>query len=277
MAEVSILKKIKLLKNFVKLTNKIQMDWKEKRLDVRGVPESFALNLLSPHQTEALHLKAKENGVSLNTWLLYNLDLASQEVLLKEHSERKWILPVNIRSKNFKLFGNHSASIILNIDSKVRTAKDLHTSIKSYFSRNLHWGSYLYSNMARFIGKRGTLKVAKNIKEVGTGVFSNLGIWPTEKIEINNSNQLFNRRAVLAPTTQILPIAATSWQWNNRLSISLQLHPSLNTEGQILEKLMKLWATKLAIEGEIELEIHHWRDFHECPKEKIIPPPSKIS
>jgi len=273
MPAMGLLKKFRLLKSFINLTNTVNQLWKSERLDIKGVPETFCLNLLTSSQTEALQKRVEEKGVSLNTWLFFTLDQVCCEVLLQSGSERKWISPINIRTEKIKKYGNHSASIIVNFlkkDFEKHSPQLLHSNIKKYLKANLHWGSFLYSNMARLIGKRGTLKVAKRIKEVGTGVFSNLGIWPDENITLDTKKRSYNRRAVLAPVTQVLPIAATAWQWQDRLSLSLQLHPSLNLSNDTNVIVMKKWSSLLGIEGDLDIEHHHWSTFSECPQEKIV-------
>ncbi len=278
---LSLFSKLKLLKEFIDLTKSVDLKWKKKRRDTRGIPETFCLCLLTPKQTQDLHHRAEQEKVSLNSWLLFNLDAACNDLILSSNSERKWISPINMRADKEKVYSNQSASIIVNFlkkNSIANSPRNLHTEIKSYLSRNLHWGSYLYSNMAMFIGKRGTLKVADRIKEVGTGVFSNLGSWPSQGIQINKSaSKLYNRRAVIAPATQILPIATTAWQWGERLSLSLQLHPSLNLEAQYSLELLRKWTELIGLDADLAFEQHNWRDYPECPPKKIVKTPFKTN
>ena len=121
--------------------------------------------------------------------------------------------------------------------------------------------------MARFIGFKGTLKVARNIKEVGTGVFSNLGKWPNEGISFNSTSKKYKWRAVLAPSTQILPVAATSWQWGEHMALTLQLHPSLNIENDSCKDLLTQWSQNLLVPIETNATLHNWDKYPECPSE----------
>lgn len=274
MPSLSFFQRLTLLKRFVALTKPVKISWKHQRRDIKGIPETFVLALFSAKQTKELHQVAKENQVSLNSWLFYQLDVACQEIILNNSSERKWVSPINIRAQKTKLYGNHSASIIVNFlrdHSSITSPARLHLEIKKYLKGNLHWGSYHYSNMAKFIGKRGTKVVAKKVKEVGTGVFSNLGTCPSQGVVINSlAVEQYDRRAVLAPSTQVLPIAAAAWQWGESLSLSLQLHPSLNLAPSFTQEVMQRWTQLLQASEKVCLEEHFWKDYEACPIEKIV-------
>lgn len=267
----SLAKRLKALKKYISLTKKVPIKWAVERLDRTGIPKTYAMLLFSIKETQALHAKAKDLGVSTNSLLLWALDKAVLDELLKEDSARKWVAPLNMRPSNNKgelIRGNYSASIITNLFNQPdENPQEVHKSIKDYLKDNTHWGSFIYSNMARFIGFKGTLKVARNIKEVGTGVFSNLGMWPTEGIQINPNVKNYDWRAVLAPSTQILPVAATSWQWNECMALTLQLHPSLNVSDNKCQTVLEAWSKNLLIPIESSATLHNWHQYPECPQE----------
>jgi hypothetical protein len=267
----SLSKRLKALKKYISLTKKVPIRWKNERIDRTGIPKTYAMIVLSKEETKAIHEKAKELNISSNSLLLWALDKAVFKELLESDSARKWVAPLNMRpseNKDQLIRGNYSASIITNLFDRPEDSPNfIHQSIKNYLKDNIHWGSFIYSNMARFIGFKGTLKVARNIKEVGTGVFSNLGIWPNEGIQINKNAKSYDWRAVLAPTTQILPVAATSWQWGENMSLTLQLHPSLNVPEETCQRLLQNWSKNLLIPIETSVTMHNWQDYPECPQE----------
>lgn len=267
-----LFKRLLLLKDFLKLTKGVKQLWRYQRVDCTGVAPNFSLIFFSKEDTQRLESLALESKVSLNSILLCALDTSVCTHLLKDGSERKWISPLNMRPTrdDSKISGNYSASIILNLPSGPSNPKELHSQIKKYFKEGLHWGSFLYSNMAALIGKKGTLKVAKSIKEVGTGVFSNLGAWPHEGIELNPDGMNPKHRAVIAPATQILPVAATAWSWQDRLSLTLQIHPSLGVPEEMTTAIVYSWTKELGLDLTPEIEELQWQSFPETPKEKII-------
>lgn len=258
--------KIGALLRYIKLTKKVNLSWLYKRKDQTGIPKHFVLARIQGQNLQALYDKAKAMGVSPNSIMITALDQATKSHLLGQDSARKWILPLNMRpqEKAHLINGNYSASIILNYkENHHYTSQETHQMIKSYLKNNIHWGSFLYSNMARFIGFKGTLKVARSIKEVGTGVFSNLGAWPGPYLEGESDVKW---RAVVAPSTQILPVAATAWHWKETLSLTLQLHPSLNLPNehmatQVMDEWLKLMGLK---EG--HKQVIAWSEFPNAPK-----------
>lgn len=282
---LSPLQKFLVLKKFLKLTAKSSLLWKKERRDCTGIPESFSLIVLNKQETLALEEKAKLLNVSLNSFLLWALDDAVKANLTLPNSDRKWVLPLNMRRAaetseesvagypglNRKItLGNHSASIILNLGpDEELTPKSIHQNIRSYLKGNLHYGSQIYSNMAKYIGQKGTLKVARKIKEIGTGVFTNVGAWPHPGISPQDSH--YEWRAVVAPSTQVLPVAAATWKWKDCQSFTLQLHPSLNLPKEMAAKVIKSW-----INGVLELDLENhvktipWAHFKETPLEKVV-------
>lgn len=268
----NLLFRLKALKKYIALTKKVPLSWKNPRRDITGVPPHFALVVLTEKETHLIHRKAKEQKVSVNSLLLWALDKAVHENLLTHESGRKWVAPLNMRPAGCShIMGNYSSSIITNMPAgKSVSAQEIHQSIKEYLTQGIHWGSQIYSNMARFIGFKGTLKVAKNIKEVGTGVFSNVGAWPNEGVELKDSGSQIKWRSVLAPSTQILPVAGTAWQWQEHLSLNLQLHPSIQEEKTACLKVLEAWLENLLGEElTSKVTLHNWRDYPECPQELI--------
>lgn len=258
----SPLSKIIALIRYIRLTKKVNQQWLSSRKDMTGVPKGFVLTKIPSGEIE--NLKKKATHFSLNAFLINALDSATLDNLLTTDSERKWILPLNMRDADraLEINGNYSGSIVLNL-KKRHSSPEVHQMIKSYLMQKIHWGSFLYSNMARFIGFKGTLKVARSIKEVGTGVFSNLGSWPENYVEL--ADQKVSWRAVVAPSTQILPVAATAWQWRETLCFTLQLHPSLNVSEEMAEKVMASWLDYLGVKDH-EQEYIPWSRFPDAPK-----------
>lgn len=268
----SLFKRLKALKRYINLTKKIDIRWKTPREDITGVSPNFSRVTFSKEDSELIGKRAKEFGVTENSYLIYCLDKVATRLLLNEGSERKWICPLNMRQPDGPkiVMGNFSASILLNLEAGETTPKMIHEKIKSYLKSDTHWGSFLYSNMAKFIGFKGTLKVARNIKEVGFGVFSNLGHWPNEDIidsSIKNSPYIW--RAVPAQVTQILPVAATCWGWMGRLSLCLQVHPSVSRDPSLSRILMQNWIEELGITENPKIVVTWWKDFEETPKHLI--------
>ncbi len=270
--KANFLEKIFLLKKFVKLTKPVAINWAQSRKDTTGVASSFFIMRFTLEQTQNLERVASERGVSANSLLLWAIDQATSALLLKENSERKWVCPINMRVSQQERYGNHSASIIMNILSSYKdtTPEFFQSYIRHFLKSQMHWGSQIYSNMARYIGFKGTLHIAKKIKEIGTGVFSNMGAWPQPDTQCSKESNSIDHRMFVAPATQVLPVASGAFIWQGRLSLSLQIHPSLQQSEEMAQKVAQKWVENLGIAEDFKVDKYHWKDFDLCPKHLII-------
>lgn len=232
--------RLQLLKKYIDLTKKVDLRWK-KKIDLTGRPDCFAHIFLDKHTTKEIYELAKQKHSSLTSFLLFHLDKIISSELLEKGSQRKWVMPLNMRlDPKQKLMGNHSASIIVNLD-KNESEESVHKKMSTFLKDQIQWGSQMYSNMAKYIGKRGTKFVAKKIKDVGTGVFSNLGVWP-QGIDASLPEYLQNQAwSVVAPASQVLPVAAAMIDWCGQISLTLQFHPSLKLSNEQVEELARKW------------------------------------
>ena len=265
-------RKLLLLKKFVALTKPVDIKWQKERMDTTGVASSFFIMRFTQEQTKQLDEIARKKEISSNTLLLWAIDQAASEILLDPGSQRKWVCPINMRINEKQKYGNNSASIIINalLDRNSSTPAQFQEQIRSFLKGQLHWGSQIYSNMARFIGFSGTLRIAKRIKEIGTGVFSNMGNWPQDDSILSDDSKNITHRIFVAPSTQVLPIAAGAFTWQDKLTLSLQIHPSLGQSEDRAQDLAQLWLQNLEISDSIEVDKYQWHSFKECPKNLII-------
>ena len=124
---------------------------------------------------------SKKNGANLTARGLATLDQATSELVLEPGSERKWVSPINMRTSHPSQNGyGNVASMMMNFRGQI-TDVEVTEMMKVYLKERLHWGSWLYTNMAKWIGLKGTRYIAGKIKDVGTGVFSNMGNWHAQK------------------------------------------------------------------------------------------------
>jgi hypothetical protein len=251
--KVSWFKKLGLLWRYIKLTQKCDTQWKN-RIDTTGKAEGVVFAFLTREQTKQLKDQAIQSEGTMNSLLCWALDSAAQEFFLVPGSERKWVCPVNMRGAVGKEmdYGNVAASIIMNFKDE-ETPASIRSHFREYFKNQIHFGAWLYTNMARFVGLKGTRKVAKKIKDVGVGVFSNMGAWPQEtyhKTSQTKDNQDFKAWAVAPPASQVLPVGCAALEWEGRLSLALQLHPCLQVSLDQSNDFM-LYTLKLVL-GETE-------------------------
>lgn len=230
--------RLKKLWAFIRLTRPVAILWK-KRLDKTGRASGHVTAFLAPEQVELLQEMLKQKECSVTSGLFWALDRVVTQELLKPGSERKWVSPVNMRGavEVDNLYGNVAASVVMNFQGEV-TPREIHENFRQYFKEAIYMGSWLYTNMARFIGLWGTRRIARKIKDLGVGVFSNMGPWPPASYHHPNERAGMSWVGV-APTSQILPVACAVLQWRDRLAISLSLHPSLDLPFEKTEELLR--------------------------------------
>lgn len=259
--------KLSFLWRFLKLTQRVDIRWKKQRLDTTGKAEGFVVGFFNQSEVALIEKQIQNNGGNLNSTLFWAIDKVVTETLLLEGSERKWISPINMRGSftTGNPYGNNAASIVLNL-SGPSSPQELHQKIRQYFKDRLYIGSWLYTNMAKFIGLWGTRKMAKKIKDLGVGVYSNMGPWPPATYESSLELSQLDNWVPTAPSSQILPVGAVLMQWQGQLSFSLQIHPSLQISlEKVLEMSQKI--VELVKPGEVkdfgQLEIMRYRDIDE--------------
>lgn len=231
--KASWFKRPALLWRYIQLTKKCDTYWKN-RIETTGQADGAVFAFLTREQTLKLKERALQRKGSLNSLLCWALDQATQDYFLASNSERKWVCPVNMRGAVGKEmdYGNVAASIIMNL-KKEESPETIRFYFRDYFKKQIHFGSWTYSNMARFIGLRATRRVAKRVKDVGVGVFSNMASWPQETYKLSSgkmeekNNQAW---AVAPPTSQVLPVSCAALEWKGQQSLALQLHPCLQTD-----------------------------------------------
>lgn len=252
--KASWFKKLGLLWRYIQLTKKCQTHWKN-RIEMTGEADGAVFAFLTQEQSVKLKERASQQNGTLNSLLCWALDQAAQDFFLYPQSERKWVCPVNMRGAVGKEmdYGNVAASIVMNFKGE-ESPESIRSHFREYFKKQLHLGAWLYTNMARYVGLRGTRKVAKKIKDVGVGVFSNMGAWPQETYKKSTPGPDEQRKAWAAapPTSQVLPVSCAALEWKGRVSLALQLHPCLQADLAQADEFM-LHTLKLAL-GEAEAD-----------------------
>jgi hypothetical protein len=230
--------KIKKLIGFIKLTKPSRIEW-IKRKDTTGRASGHVMAFIKAEHAQALEAELKSKRETVSSRLFWALDKTVCTKLLRPGSERKWISPVNMRGavKVSDPYGNVAASVIMNFSGEI-TPREIHQRFRDYFRDRLYMGSWLYTNMARFIGLWGTRKMARKIKDLGVGVYSNMGPWPPKTYVTNRVDDGEVIWGGVPPASQILPVSCGVIHWNDGLAISLMLHPSLDQSLEEAQALM---------------------------------------
>jgi hypothetical protein len=252
-----LFKKIKLFIKFSKVSSQIPLQWiKGKNLGKRGAPKSCILLQFDPQTTRNIYKNIKEKKLGPTSIFLNSLDKALRNDLVEDSSTTKWFSPINMRTKDLgeeKRYSNQAASVVLEMN-KNQSNEEINEQFKKYLKNDLHWGSWLYTNLGKYIGLKGLAWLAGKKVQGYTGIFSNMGKWPSI-----SPSETYHYWTVLAPCSVILPVGATSLCVGEHLCLSLQIHPSLNVDKEFLSKLGQKWGNVLLNSLNLEENEFHIR------------------
>jgi hypothetical protein len=221
---------------FLRATKSSPIQWQQPGylFSRTGTALGFHYVIFSQDVTRKLYLAAQEMQVSLSTYLWFVLDRVLALELGEKSGTRTWISPINMR-QNSQTYLNETASIIVKLSAQ-DDVKSHHQKIKIFLKNKYHFGGHLYSTLARFIGLKGLRIMAKSIRHSYFGVFSFLGDWG------NGHGHIWT---AMAPSSKIVPIAATAMQTENQLILNFQTHPSLNLTFEQSKMFLSKWMIAL--------------------------------
>ncbi|MDF1781683.1 MAG: hypothetical protein P1U67_10335 [Alcanivoracaceae bacterium] len=266
-----LLKRIGLLRQHMKNMRPTTYAWKYHDPKKRGLGLTLAYTLFDKDALKALLDYARAQKTSLNSVLLWTLnDVACETLLTAPPEETVWTIPLNLRggATAGATSSNVTASICLRLPPNPSVSY-IDTKIKTIYQQGVHWGAWLLSNMTRFIGKRGFKFLAERARPCWLGVFSNVGSWPPP----NHPHPVDENIGYMGapPATSILPITCCSMTWNNRMSLTLQLHPSISNDKADTEKMIQRWTQRLADIAGLSPEQFSigYKDWSELEKESV--------
>lgn len=242
----SLWSRIQLMREHMRNMPKINYPWKQGDFSVRGFAPTYTYALFDEETTTALLNHARDQKVSLNALLLSELNKVSIEHLMTEAPEQTvWTIPLNMRggASEGNAEVNTTASISLIIPKSMDTA-GIDAKIKSIYMQGVHWGAWLLSNITGIIGLSAFRYLVKKIKPTWVGVFSNMGSWPAND---NLDGAIDDGRYYVCnpPATFILPVTTATITWYGRLSLSLQLHPSICKDPEGAKQVLAAWVDAL--------------------------------
>lgn len=189
-------------------------------------------------------------GVSVNPFLLKKLTQTILPYLEESSPAVPWMIPVNMRGRVTcdPETANHTSYVSV----KVRpndSVRDVHQSICSALEREEHctnWfgfelGRYTTHRMRRFLYRNELVTTQWNL-----GVFSNLGVWDPEK-KITQPDCLGAWLAT-SPVLRCQLIGVVCFTFQNRLSMTLSIHPELTTDPAVATAWMRDWVKAIEID-----------------------------
>jgi hypothetical protein len=218
--------------------------------DSSGPPPAVGWHVFDDGPTTQIRRVCRKAGVTVNSFLLKHLTKAIRPFLEDQSSVVPWMIPINIRGKVHRGRDTdvHTSYVGVRVRS-YETVHDIHRNIYSALNTGEHWANW----QMYLLGRYTTAGMRNYIvgKELGTsqwnlGSFSNLGDWDPE----NTLTAPDCRGAWLfcPPVFKFLSVAAGCVTFQNRLSLTMQAHPSLTTNPAVAKTWIQNWVKQIEID-----------------------------
>ena len=186
--------------------------------------------------------------VGESAFFLSVLNRVCREQLLDADCERLWMLPHDFRralgSDNVR--GNFTAPLNLPVANE-ESASSIYGRMKQLYRRNILWGSWTYSNFARYLPRFVIERAYRRMpKPAWFGVYANMGSWTSvEPVPVGF--------VTAPPSSPLCPVTAGSMTWNGQAAFSLQLHSTLSSNLKDSEALLAAWLQQVLAECEADV------------------------
>jgi hypothetical protein len=206
--------------------------------EVRQMPvtERLAWRLFTEEETKRIAAAAKAAGVTVNTYLLFHLDAAVACQLTSPASDRRWMIPVNLRGAVTRDVeaAPHMSFLTVDLD-QTASLSALQGQISQLKHRGYHWGAWLALNAGRLIGREAMRRDMRNKERQNhgwTGIFSNLGVW-----RVPGSGPWIFCPAI----SRVHPVGAGCITMNGRMALAIQLHEGFGADLRTSYHLLEEW------------------------------------
>ncbi len=213
-----------------------------------GCSPAVAWTVFDVDTTDRINAYARARKVSLNTLLLLALDDAVRAGLVTGGKTR-WAIPVNMRgAPGLSDESLNQFSAIHVVCPPDLGLAGLHARIRAKFKEGNHWANWALMHAGKLIGLERSEKFfidGYKKPRPGTGGISSVGEWTSDVVGPDEG------WAAFAMVSKISPISAVTLTVNGKLSLSLQLHPSLNPTPELIRDTVAHWIRKIGEISEI--------------------------
>lgn len=183
--------------------------------------------------------QSSDRKISVNTKLLFALDLTSKEYLTNGERPRVWMTPVGLYDgvKRDLPPSNRVSFIDIKIN-KDSSEIEIQDSAKRQLMELNYWGTIMTMRLPQIIGKHLFRLAARNMQLFfrRTGTFSNMGEWTIPGIDPAEW-WVFGRGCV----AKMSPVEGTAMVVNGRMGISVHFDPSLKMTPEDAQIFVKRW------------------------------------
>ena len=203
-------------------------------------------------ETETIQIRraCRKGGVTVNSFLLKHLSKAVRSFLKDESSVIPWMVPVNLRGKvtEGRDTANYSSYVGIKVSS-YETVHDIHQQIYAALGRGEHWANWYAYESGRLLGqgmKKRFVATGRCMPEWYLGSFSNLGDWDAEK-KITQA-ECAGGWVFTPPVLRCQLVGAGCVTFQNRLSLTIQVHPELTTDCAVPQSWVQGWVKEIEMD-----------------------------
>jgi hypothetical protein len=249
----SALASLKLLRKFMRPRNRVK--WRRLKGETRETtskhpPQAVAWHAFDESTTIRIRRICRRAGVTVNSFLVKHLTKAIRPFLEDESSIVPWMIPVNMRGKvNLSRDAdNHSSYVGISVRS-YETVYDVHQNIYAALADGEHWANWQVYKLSR-ITSNGIRKflIARELamSQWNLGGFSNLGDWDAEN-KITEPDCLGDW-FFCPPVLRCQLVGAGCVTFQNRLTLTIQIHPELTISSEVPSAWMQNWVREIEID-----------------------------
>jgi hypothetical protein len=243
----------KLLPKFMKPRQRIKLRPLKGQTKVstsKEPPQAVAWHAFDEPTTMAIRRICRRAGFTVNSFLIKHLTKAIRPFLEDESSIVPWMIPVNMRGKVClnRDADNHSSYVGIKVRS-YETVHDIHKQVYAALGKGEHWSNWQVYKLSK-VTNNGIRKflVAKELamSEWNFGGFSNLGDWDAEKKITSPDCQgdwLF-----CPPVLRCQLVGAGCVTFQNRLTLTIHLHPELTINPEVPESWVDNWVREIELD-----------------------------
>lgn len=222
----------------------VREHWALSKQHSAGSSQSVAWHLFTEEETAQIRQNCRHQKVTINSFLLKQLDQAVRPDIKKPKAAIPWMIPVNLRGDiSYDDDTENHVSCIEPLIAANDSPKDVQRQIQNCLEWGEHRANYLIFSLGKFLSQKIKVKViskARSKQKGNIGAFSNLGVWDSRQ-KFESANTWFFCPPVCKG--QLLGAGCVTFQ--NRLSLTIQAHSDLSNQPKIAKTWMARWVNAI--------------------------------
>ena len=208
-------------------------------------PVAVAWSVFSREESLRIGALAQSRGVTLQAWLLWALKQAIVPELVPGTGAVAWHVPISMHGAfpSEQERGNSNFSLEVMFPPEAGPV-DVHKAIRQELRLRRHWVAAKWTFSFAWLLTPWVLRKLVRLaasQPAWQGSFSNSGaVWDPEDVppEMDTEEWFIG----LNPVLKSSPLGACCSQWQGRMALSIQIHPSLATDPQVARDWIAAWA-----------------------------------